>query len=282
MNTMRKHLTFLKFIAVPALYVLAALTGVAQGAEYRIIIGDANACRAAGASGSDCLIKVVGTTSTASSATTSSASTTSSGSSSSGDCVVTTWNNCAGSGGSTTGTGGVISSNTSPTTTTTTTTTTTSSSPPPSSTVAAGSRNYGSGGSDATGKTTAITLNGNITALPFTTATGPYLGKISMVETSAGMPTDGSGVRAWLSTSQGGAPLSGSFCAQNWGFQGAMHWDQTGTLGYACQVPNSNSTLYLNLQLCISARTDKTCTASNAKISNETAQVYLYATKRRN
>jgi len=269
---------------IVALVLFFSVAGVAQAAEYRIIIGDSTACRNAGASGSDCLIKVTGTTQTASSATTSSTTTTSSSTSSSGsaaDCVVTTWNPCSGSGGTTTGTGGVISSNTNSTTTTTTTTTTTpsSSAPPPSSTAVAGTQDFGSGGADATGKTSIIEVNGNITALPFTTVAGPYAGQVSLVETSAATPQDGSGVRAWISQSKGGTPLPGTKCSRNWGFQGSLNWDQTGKSSYSCQIPNANATLYLNLQLCISSRTDRTCSASGATSSTETATLYISGTK---
>lgn len=277
MKTTTGYKVLLTTIAAPAIYFLVGLTSVSEAAEYRIIIGDSAACSSAGASGSDCLIKVSGGTTTVSSSTTSS----SSSSASSSDCVVTTWNRCSNSGGTTSGTGGVISSNTSSTPTTTTTTTTTSSSaPPPPSTTVSGSKDYGSGGSDSTGRTELIEITGNISALPFTTIVGGYAGKVSVVETSGATPTDGSGVRAWISTSRGGAPLSAA-CSKNFGFEGSLHWDQKGEISYACQIPNQANTLYLNLQLCISGRTDKTCSASGARASNETARLYIYATNRR-
>jgi len=81
----------------------------------------------------------------------------------------------------------------------------------------------------------------------------------------------------WWSRTKGGSPLD-SNCAANLKSEGFMYWQQAGAAGYGCDIPNENTTLYLNVQGCISARTDRWCSASDAK-PGTTATVYIQGTK---
>ena len=274
-----------KFIGAPlALLGTSFLTlGIlsASAAEYKLYVNDAAACRNAGQSGDVCLVKAGSSSSTQSTSTTS-VSTGSTSTSSTSDCVVTTWNNCSGQSG-------VSTPPRSTTTSTVTSVSSTSTSSGASSssggsatngagsgvTGTPGTFNYGSAGADATGRTDTISLSpGVTTALPFSTQAGAYTGRVGIVPTSYGFPTDGSEVRMWYSKTSNGAPLPGRFCAGNLGSEGSLWWDQTGTLSYGCQIPNANGSLYLNLQLCISGRLDKSC-SSGAKAGSQSARVYI-------
>ena len=254
----------------------------ASAAEYKLYVNDATACRNAGQSGDVCVVKATSSSSTTSTSTTSS-STGSTSTSSTSDCVVTTWNNCSGQSGAST----PPRSTTTSTVTSVSSTSTSSgasSSSGGSSTNGAGSGvtgtpgtfNYGSAGADATGRTDTISLSPGVTmALPFSTQAGAYTGRIGIVPTSYGFPTDGAEVRMWYSKTSNGAPLPGRFCASNLGSEGSLWWDQTGSLSYGCQIPNANGSLYVNLQLCISGRTDQSCSAAGAKAGSQSARVYI-------
>ena len=253
----------------------------ASAAEYKLYVNDATACRNAGQSGDVCLVKATSSSSTTSTSTTSTSAGSTSTSSAS-DCVVTTWDNCGGQAAVPTpprNTTSTVSS-----TSSTATSSSGSSSGGGAATNGAGSGmtgtpgtfNYGSAGADATGRTDTITLSpGVTTALPFSTQVGNYVGRVGIVPTSYGFPTDGAEVRMWYSKTSNGAPLPGNFCAGNLGSEGSLWWDQTGELSYGCQIPNVNGSLYLNLQLCISGRLDKSCSAAGAKAGSESARVYI-------
>ena len=77
----------------------------------------------------------------------------------------------------------------------------------------------------------------------------------------------------WWSNTAGGAPISGA-CAGNLRREAKLWWDQTGTLGYGCVVPNQSTKIFLNFRACISAPTDNTCSASGAKAGSG-APVYI-------
>lgn len=255
----------------------------ASAAEYKLYVNDATACRNAGQSGDVCLVKATSSSSTASTSTTSS-STGSTSTSSGSDCVVTTWNNCSGQSG-------VSSPPRSTTTSTVTSVSSTSTSSSASSSSSGGSPtngagsgvtgtpgtfNYGSAGADATGRTDTLTLKpGVTTALPFSTQAGAFTGRVGIVPTSYGFPTDGAEVRMWYSKTSNGAPLPGRFCAANLGSEGSLWWDQTGTVSYGCEIPNANGSLYINLQLCISNRLDKSCSAAGATAGSQSARIYI-------
>lgn len=266
-------------VALAGIYLLSAAFA-AQAAEYRLIIGDSASCSANGKTGPDCILPASASTSTASTTTSATSTTTnsSSGGSSTGSsdgCTVTVWNPCSNSGSSPSSS---TSTTVSSTPTTTTTTTTTTSSPPPTSTTAtAGTLDFGSGGYDAKGATIRFQVTGGVTALPFTVVPGKYSGRVGITPTSSGFPYDGTGVRMWWSRSKGGSPLA-SNCAANLKSEGFMYWEQSGAAGYGCDIPNENTTLYLNVQGCISARTDSWCSASDAK-PGTTATVYIQGTK---
>lgn len=239
---------------------LLSTVSVSQSAEYRLIIGDSASCRANGKTGPDCVLPA---SAVASNTSTTSTTSSTSQNSSSGGCVVTSWNNCAGSGSSTPSS--TSQSNVTSTSTTTTTTVATSSPPPAVSTTAvAGTLDFGSGGLDAGGSTNRIEVTGGVTSLPFTTVPGRTYGRVSIVPTSTPLPTDGTGIRMWWSSAKGGTPLSAD-CAKNVKFEGGSYWYQDNGLSYGCEIPNGSATLYLNLRACISARTDTSCSASDAK-----------------
>jgi len=250
----------------------------ASAAEYKLYVNDATACKNAGQSGDVCVVKVSSSTSTTTSTSTGSTNTTSSS-----DCVVTTWNNCSGQSSVVTPPRSTTTS-TSTSSSSTSTSSSSSSSNGGSATNGAGSGvtgtpgtfNYGSAGADATGRTDTIKLSpGVTTALPFTTQAGNFVGRVGIVPTSYGFPTDGSEVRMWWSKTSNGKPLPGRFCADNLGSEGSLWWDQTGELSYGCQIPNANGSLYLNLQLCKSGRLDKSCSSSGAKAGSQSARVYI-------
>lgn len=262
--------------------LLSALT--AQAVEYRLIIGDTASCRANGKTGPDCVVAASASSSGGSTTTssTSTTSTTSSGGSSTGSatgCTVTVWNPCSNSGSSTTSVSSTSTVTSTPTTTTTTTTVSQPASPPPASTTATmGTLDFGSGGYDANGASIPFDVSGNVTTLPFTVVAGKYSGQVGITPTSSGFPYDGTGVRMWWSRAKGGAPLNASSCAGNLKSEGFLYWQQGGALSYGCAIPNENTTLYLNLQACISSRTDGTCSASGAR-AGSAATVYLFAVK---
>ena len=227
------------------------------------------------------------TTTSGGTTTTSGGTTTTSGGSDSGDCVVTTWNNCSDStsggttsGGTTSGgttSGGTTSGGTtSGGTTSGGTTSGGSGSCVLTGSVTCGSLDYGSGGNDATGKTSRIVLEpGKTLALPFTVAQGANYGQVGIVPTSYGLPDDGSAVRLWWSAEAGGKPLESSWCARNLGFEGGAFWDQAGKLGYGCPIPDANAKYFLNLRLCISSYSDTSCSASGARDGTQSTYIYI-------
>ena len=223
-----------------------------------------------------CVIAIEPGTTTSSGGSTSGGSTsggstsggsTSGGSTSGGDCVVTTWNNCGGSssGGSTSGgstSGGTSSGG--------------SGACSPSSRLQCGSLDYGSGGNDSTGKTTRLELDPGVTlALPFSVAPGANYGQIAIVPTSFGLPDDGAGVRMWWSAEAGGKPLANAWCSRNIGFEGSGYWVQSGKISYGCPIPDAAGKYFVNLQLCISDRSDTSCSAPGAKPGSESAYIYI-------
>jgi len=260
---------------------LLLAVSLTQAAEYRLIIGDSASCTANGKTGPDCVLPASAVaSSTPATSTTATTGSTSSSSGSSGGCVVTSWNNCANSGSSAPASTSQSNVTSPPATTTTTTTTTVAqTSPPPavSTTAVAGTLDFGSGGLDAGGATNRLEVTGGVTALPFTVIPGRYSGKVSIVPTSTAFPLDGTGVRMWWSRETGGNPLGGS-CAANMGSEGAIYWYQENARSYGCAIPSEKTTLYLNVQACISSRQDATCSESGAK-PGSTAYVYIRGTK---
>ena len=117
--------------------------------------------------------------------------------------------------------------------------------------------------------------------LPLSVVPGQYAGQINVVPTSNGWPTDGSGVRIWISSTAGGAPLSSYWCSVNLGQEGSLNWDQTGTISYGCPIPNQKGELFVNLELCISGQKDRSCSAPGAKAGSESAMIYISGSLRR-
>ena len=139
-----------------------------------------------------------------------------------------------------------------------------------------GTLDYGSGGSDATGRSSRLLIEpGKITVLPFTVARGGNSGQIAVVPTSFGLPDNGSGIRMWWSTEAGGKPLSNSWCSRNIGFEGGGYWDQAGKLGYGCPIPDINGKYFVNLKLCISSQADRSCSAAAAQDGTQSAYIYI-------
>jgi hypothetical protein len=108
-------------------------------------------------------------------------------------------------------------------------------------------------------------VTNEIIAYPFTVKQGAFYGSVGIYPTSQPYPTDGSEVRLWWSKAKGGPPLAGAPCSPRIGRERKSSWDQSRTLGYGCPIDNVDSTLYLNLQACISTSDDTTCTAADAK-----------------
>jgi hypothetical protein len=81
----------------------------------------------------------------------------------------------------------------------------------------------------------------------------------------------------WWSRTKGGKPIN-SNCAANLKSEGFMYWQQAGAASFGCEIPNENTTLYLNVKGCISSRTDSWCGDSGAK-PGTTATVYIQGTK---
>lgn len=142
--------------------------------------------------------------------------------------------------------------------------------------VECGTLDYGSGGGDAIGQTARITVKPSATlVLPFSVISGSYYGKVGIVPTSMGLPTDGSGVRMWFSVKAGGAPLLHASCQRNLVFEGSVYWDQSDQLGFGCPIPNSDGPLFLNLRLCISDMTDGSCQAPDVNYGSQSVYVYI-------
>lgn len=264
-------------------------SATASATEYRLFVNDTAACRSAGVTGSVCLVAVGTTTTSSSTSVTSTASTASTGTATTGTaagCTVTTWNPCSNSVSSSapsSSSTSVVSSSSSvsvasssPVTVTTAPATT---APVTPGSVSAGNLDFGSGGGNATGRTYGLSVGYDTVAYPFTVKTGPFFGQVSIVPTSAKFPDDGTGVRLWLSKTAGGTPLAGG-CARTAGSTGALWWDQTGTLGYGCSIPNTATTLYLNVRACISETSDTTC--SSARGRGGYAPIYISGSLARN
>jgi len=253
----------------------------ASATEYRLFVNDTAACRNAGVTGSVCLVQLGASTASSTSTSATSAST-SSGSTSSGgsDCVITSWNPCStGSSGNTgsSSSSSVSSSSVSSSSVSSSSAPSAASSPVPQGSVAAGNLDFGSGGGNATGNTYPVTFTSSITAYPFTVKPGRFFGAAAIVVTSTPFPSDGTGVRMWWSKTSGGSPIS-SGCAANMGRTATFYWDQTGTLGYGCSIPNEAATLYLNFRTCIAPQSDATCSSSDAKAGSP-APVYVSGLK---
>jgi hypothetical protein len=104
---------------------------------------------------------------------------------------------------------------------------------------------------------------------------GNYYGRVSIVPTSRGFPTDGAQVRMWFSSTADGPAYSQTQCSGNLGQEGALSWDQTGTRSYGCPIPNQKGQLFLNLKLCISYRDDRSCSSPDVKYGTEAAVIYI-------
>ena len=117
--------------------------------------------------------------------------------------------------------------------------------------------------------------------LPFSVVPGQYAGQINVVPTSNGFPTDGSQIRMWVSSTAGGAALSSYWCSTNLGQEGAINWDQTGSISYGCPIPNQKGEMFVNLELCISDRKDRSCSAPGAKAGSQSAMIYISGSLRR-
>lgn len=246
----------------------------AAATEYRLFVNDATACANAGVTGSVCLVQLGATTSSTgnSSATTTTTVSSTASTSGSGDCVVTSWNPCDGSASSSTSS----SASTSATASTSTTASNSSSGSTSSLGSTNGTLNFGSGGGSATGNTKSLTLEpGTTLTLPFSVVPGKYSGQIAIVPTSNGFPTDGAQVRMWFSSAAGGASLSNRWCSGNLGSEGALTWDQTGAISYGCPIPNQKGELFVNLELCISDRKDRSCSAPGATAGSQAAIIYI-------
>ena len=252
---------------------LVGMSAGVSATEYRLFVNDTTACRSAGVTGSVCLVPLGGATASTVTAAPSVATTQpTSAASNTGDCVVTSWNQCA-----TATSGNATPPVTSAPAVSTVTPPPASPAYVPSGSVSSGDLNYGSGGKDATGNSSRLTVSNDTTAFPFSVAPGNFAGTVSVITSSTPFPTDGTGVRVWWSKTAGGSPLSAS-CAANIGRTGQLYWDQTGRLGYGCAIPNTTTTLYLNLQSCISAQADVTCSASNASPGSP-ASLYISGSK---
>ena len=273
----------------------ATVTHTSEGMELTLPgVEVALRCKSSGANTStnSCVIAIEpGTNTSSSGGSTSGGSTsggstsggsTSGGSTSGGDCVVTTWNNCGGgstsggstSGGSTSG-GSTSGGSTSGGSTSGGGSSSGSGTCTNSSSVECGSLNFGSGGTSATGATNRLNLfPGLAVALPFTTTAGTYYGKVGIVPTSDGFPTDGAEVRMYWSTEAGGTPLSND-CQANLGREGALYWDQANVLGFGCPIPNQSGKLFLNFKLCISDVGDGSCSGPNVRYGEQSATVYV-------
>ena len=136
--------------------------------------------------------------------------------------------------------------------------------------------NFGSGGANAGVRTYPVTVTNDTIAYPFTIKQGAFYGKVGIVPTaSSPFPDDGTQVRMWWSKTAGGYPLAGASCEGVLGREGSAYWDQSGTLGFGCQIPNAAANLFLNFKACISSTVDARCTASDAKAGSP-APVYIY------
>ena len=145
---------------------------------------------------------------------------------------------------------------------------------PAGGSVETGDLDFGSGGGNSGVINYAVSVTNDTTAYPFTVKQGAFYGSVSIVPTSRGFPADGTGVRLWWSKTAGGEPLAGASCSASLGREGTRFWDQSNTKGYGCTIDNVDSTLYLNLRACISARSDTTCGADDAE-AGSVAPIYI-------
>jgi hypothetical protein len=216
-------------------FCFLAMTSTSVSAtEYRLFVDDAAACSSAGKTGSVCVVEVGATTFSSTTSTTSTTTTTSE------DTITDSVSVSAPAGGS----------------------------------VETRDLDFGSGGGNSGVSTYSVSVTNDIIAYPFTVKQGAFYGSVSIVPTSRPFPADGTGVRLWWSKTAGGQPLAGASCSANLGKEGTRYWDQSNTRGYGCTIDNVDSTLYLNLRACISASSDTTCGADDAK-AGSAAPIYI-------
>ena len=202
--------------------------------EYRLFVNDAAACSSAGKTGSVCVVEVGATTFSSTTSTTSTTTTTSE------DTITDSVSVSAPAGGS----------------------------------VETGDLDFGSGGGNSGVTTYSVSVTNDTIAYPFTVKQGAFYGSVAIVPTSRPFPADGTGVRLWWSKTAGGQPLADPSCSARVGREGTRYWDQSKTRGYGCPIDNVDSTLYLNLRACISAKSDTTCGAADAK-AGSAAPIYV-------
>ena len=221
-------------------FCFLAMTSTSVSAtEYRLIVNDAAACSSANKTGSVCVVELGATTVSRATSTTSSSTT-----------VTTTSEDT---------TADSVSS---------------SAVTPAGGSVETGDLDFGSGGGNSGVSVYSVVVTNDTIAYPFTIKQGAFYGRVSIAPTSRPFPADGTGVRLWWSKTAGGQPLAGASCSANIGREGTRFWDQSKTKGYGCTIDNVDSTLYLNLRACISAKLDTTCGADDAK-AGSSAPIYI-------
>lgn len=136
---------------------------------------------------------------------------------------------------------------------------------------------YGSGGTYAAKPTQRIDIPvGKVLVNPFTVVQGTYTGSVQTVRTTVETPSNGARPKLWFSTTPNGAPISDA-CAKAFMFWDQnIEWQQTGANSSVCQLANQAGKYFLNIAVCLTSSTDKTCSdASNRTWADRTTVLYM-------
>lgn len=126
--------------------------------------------------------------------------------------------------------------------------------------IACSGYDFGSAGRDSGGNSVRVDVPaGQVLVSELSMKSGNYFGILKFVPTSSGLPDDGSQLRSWISSTPNGTPLTGEYCAFISRFEGSFYWDQTGSIGFACQLPLNGGSYFWNLAACTAPPFDLTC-----------------------
>ena len=136
---------------------------------------------------------------------------------------------------------------------------------------------YGSGGSYASRPTQRIEIGvGRVLVNPFTVVPGNYTGAVQVVPTSVELPQNGARPKMWFSATPNGEPISPNCAKALINFEQSIKWEQTGAKPARCQLANQAGDYFLNIAVCISSPTDKTCSdVNNRKWAERAAVLYI-------
>jgi hypothetical protein len=134
---------------------------------------------------------------------------------------------------------------------------------------------YGPGGDRSGTGTDRVDIPvGKVLVADYKVITGNYFSAFAWVPNSAEQPRDVQ-LKAWVSATPDGDPLQDARCAKTTGLEDSLYIDQTNAIEFACQIPNAAATYFLNMVLCNTVATDKTCSANGVQYADKAGQIFL-------